>query len=151
MNWIYELSLQDRTERSKKLQRTKALLKDLMSKQDGSKNLFSEVANSLKTSADAQLGFLLIFERYLLPTLIETKAVDASLIEAVLKFALQLHSNLLRLGSQPKLKYSLKLFNKIISRLAQPDRETLSQSKLHFIVRDKISIGEEGCRPLELG
>jgi hypothetical protein len=135
MNWIYELTLFDRTDRSKKVQRARSLLKDILGKPEGNKILFSEVTNSLKSAPDAQLGFLTIFERYLLPQMIENKAFDASTIDSILKFALQLHANLIRLGNQKKLQYSLKIFNKIFLRLAPTERELLTQSRHHLIAR----------------
>lgn len=135
MNWIYELSIRGSSDRSKKTQKAKDKLCEMIAKPEGKKAIFTEVAAGLKTSSDAQLGFLTIFVKHLLPKLIEAKALDSPVVDGLLKLALQLHANLLKQNSPKKMKYALKLFNKIVSKLAQSEREALAQSRLRLIPR----------------
>ena len=151
MSWIYELSIRGSNDSAQKAQKAKNKLVEMIAKPEGRKAIFAEVAPALKSSSDAQLGLLTIFTKHLLPQLVEAKRLDSSIVDGLLKLALQLHANLLKLNSPKKIKYALKLFNKIVSRLALPERDALTQSRLRLTLRSKDSLGEEGCGHVELG
>jgi hypothetical protein len=125
MSWIRDLTLLG-TKGSKKEQKAKEQLETAL-KAHGPLYLFTDIFQQITSSPDAQLGFLYLFERYLLKGVLESKSMTEPVLVALVKGCMGLHNRLLRLSSHKKLDLNLKLFNKIVSRLGENEKPIYSK------------------------
>jgi len=126
MNWIYDLCVPNSL-KSKKYQNAKSLLEETTARH-GPSYLFKELAQTISTDTNAQLGLLTIFEAHLLTKIIESQTINDQVVSGLISFAVNLHNKLLRTNNRKKLIYSLKLFNKIMSRLPKEGKKVAGNS-----------------------
>lgn len=128
MNWIYDLCVPNSL-KSKKYQKAKSLLEETIGKH-GPAYLFKELAQSISTDTNAQLGLLTIFEAHLLANIIDSQTINDQVVSGLVAFVVHLHNKLLRTNNRKKLIFSLKLFNKIMSRLPKEGKKVAGNSNL---------------------
>ena len=64
----------------------------------------------------------------LLTKIIESQTINDQVVSGLISFAVNLHNKLLRTNNRKKLIYSLKLFNKIMSRLPKEGKKVAGNS-----------------------
>lgn len=126
MNWIYDLCVPNSL-KSKKYQIAKSLLEETAAKH-GPAYLFKELAQIISSDTNSQLGLLTIFEAHILAKIIESQTINDQTVSGLITFAVHLHAKLLRTNNRKKLIYSLKIFNKIMSRLPKEGKKVAGNS-----------------------
>lgn len=136
MNWIYKLTLTGTKGTSKEETAKEAMLSGY--KKHGSAYLFKDIFAEIRGVPDAQLGFLFILEKYVLSSMIEAKQIDKIFLLGLFNISVNLHGQLIRASSPRKLKYPLKLFNKIFVRLAEAEQTLILKSLKQLIEKKEI-------------
>jgi hypothetical protein len=136
MNWIYKLTLTGTKGTSKEESAKEAMVSGY--KKNGSAYLFKDIFAEIKGVPDAQLGFLFILEKYVLSNMIEAKQIDKTFLLGLFNISVNLHGQLIRASSPRKLKYPLKLFNKIFVRLAEGEQTLILKSLKQLIEKKEI-------------